>query len=730
MEVLLPLDAVYPSRAAASSAVFIAIAECYGKNIKQYRNQCGSQKITFICPSANDHFDNTTKNVTEVADDDSGFHCHQYAGEGKVAYNTRREYENVIHSADSGTICSFYAVARMTPKEKTWRFQIFQDSGLNYKPHSEECTCLAILKGKALRSKMKNVISGNHQLSGKELLNAMTGGTTNVSLPMLPSKSAMYRAKLSVKHDADGLYTENWAKLEPYLEQLAHLNPSMRVVLEKDDDNRFLRYFIGFGTSIEILTNFGLGLQAIDACHTRHHIFNGAVILLLVGRTGMNRNLPIAISLSLSETSDAYAFMAKNLMQMTGGNELPVLAGPGAFGSMDANCSFDNWDGPYARLVNPAPSSLNLGMVIIKDGFKGCNTFTKLITSPPTPGVPENEQRKDPHDALCVRHLASSARLAHNEEVKKTKNKTFGESQTVTTTFHNNAVFKIARASSEKKQKQAFNQLAIHYPFVAAYLKSRDPLLWLHYDMGVDKGLSLHGHVTSNIVEGENGCIVNEREMHPLIFTEAYLMRVLGKWTDQRTEIEEIADAGSDLTPYAKKHFVEETNLSRQNSGYICCGNGRSSRYQVWDRQSIDQERHCVDLDPKCPSCSPCNTWNDKRLPCRHMLIAIGKHRLHYLNDPKMRSFFLRTFFHPAYLIENATKMYANNSLSTEIHFPPLVLGEPVEDISIPCGVFADGCFKADENEIVQKMLPPLKYTMEHYKNNKKRDVLGLKGSG
>ena len=130
-----------------------------------------------------------------------------------------------------------------------------------------------------------------------------------------------------------------------------------------------------------------------------------------------------------------------------------ILAGPGDFGSMEDNFSSDNWDVSYARLVNPAPSTLNLGMVIIKDGFKGCNTFTKLITSPPTPGVPENEQRKDPHDALCARHLACSARLAHIEEVKKEKKKTFGDCQTVTTTFHNNAVFNIARASSEKRQK-------------------------------------------------------------------------------------------------------------------------------------------------------------------------------------------------------------------------------------------------------------------------------------
>ena len=89
MESLLPLDAVYPSRSEASNAVFIAIAEFYGKDIKQYRNQCGTQKMTFICPSAVDHFDNTPKNVTEVADNDSAFHCHQYAGEVEAAYNTR-----------------------------------------------------------------------------------------------------------------------------------------------------------------------------------------------------------------------------------------------------------------------------------------------------------------------------------------------------------------------------------------------------------------------------------------------------------------------------------------------------------------------------------------------------------------------------------------------------------------------------------------------------------------
>ena len=68
-----------------------------------------------------------------------------------------------------------------------------------------------------------------------------------------------------------------------------------------------------------------------------------------------------------------------------------------------------------------------------------------------------------------------------------------------------------------------------------------------------------------------------------------------------------------------------------------------------------------------------------------------------------MRSFFLSTNFHPEYLVENAMKMYANEDLVTDIHFHLLVLGEPVAKISIPCGVFTDACFDANENKIAKK---------------------------
>ena len=120
--------------------------------------------------------------------------------------------------------------------------------------HSDECLCLPSIKGKALVSAMKPILAGNNSLSGKEVVNALTGSNTGLSIAMLPSKSALNRAQLAVRNEEDGWYTQNWGRLEKYLRDLAHGNTHLCVVLQKDDNNRFVQYFIGFGSSIQILT--------------------------------------------------------------------------------------------------------------------------------------------------------------------------------------------------------------------------------------------------------------------------------------------------------------------------------------------------------------------------------------------------------------------------------------------------------------------------------------------
>ena len=146
---------------------------------------------------------------------------------------------------------------------------------MNYRPHLPSCTCVAKLKGKALREVMDHSLAGNVHISGEEVKNTMTGISTGLSVAMLGCRSSVYDAQLKLKTSDDKFYGDKWDRLEIYLEELARLNPSFRVVLEKDKDNRFVRYFIGFGASIHILLSYGLNMQSIDACHSRHHIYKG-----------------------------------------------------------------------------------------------------------------------------------------------------------------------------------------------------------------------------------------------------------------------------------------------------------------------------------------------------------------------------------------------------------------------------------------------------------------------
>ena len=69
---------------------------------------------------------------------------------------------------------------------------------------------------------------------------------------MLPSASSLYRAQQSVRTEGDKYYDVNWARLEDYLNELDELNNDCHVVIEKNPDNSFKRYFIGLSPVIEV----------------------------------------------------------------------------------------------------------------------------------------------------------------------------------------------------------------------------------------------------------------------------------------------------------------------------------------------------------------------------------------------------------------------------------------------------------------------------------------------
>jgi hypothetical protein len=329
MDSKLPHDGVYNDRSKASSAISIAVAEEYGLDVMQLPTSSGKSKVVFVCPSSKNYWVQHFKDWSAMSKDDKKADLDNkevivefpiLPAERKHDYNIQQEYHRGTRlGAGVCGFCPFYAVARKSSQDNKWQFIVFRDSDMNYRPHSTNCMCSALLQGKALREAMERTLAGNVHISGEEVKNAMTGVGTGLSVAMLGSRTSVYDAQLKLKTSDDKFYGDKWARLEIYLEELARLNPSFRVVLEKDEDNRFVRYFIGFGASIHILLSYGLNMQSIDACHSRHHIYKGPTYHFLVGRNGNNRNVTIAMTLTRSETSDSYQWMANNLMNMRGG---------------------------------------------------------------------------------------------------------------------------------------------------------------------------------------------------------------------------------------------------------------------------------------------------------------------------------------------------------------------------------------------------------------------------
>ena len=406
----------------------------------------------------------------------------------------------------------------------------------------------------------------------------------------------------------------------------------------------------------------------------------------------------------------------KQLDEYEGGDGLVINAGPRALGSLDSDFTFtiENSLSPYATLVNKSTSG-NPGRrasdesrtCIISDGFKGTTHFTEMVSLIDAPNTPKDEQYQNPQAILCVRHLCGSAR--ENEKTKKRPG-----------TFDDGLVYAIAKACSENEQKKAIRTLAVKSPGVAEYLEEKDPLVWKQRQMSETLGLCLYGHSTSNGVEGENGCVKKERRLHPYDFADAYMMRLQSKYTEHRTEIENLHEKGIAITPFAQRIFENEFSLSRLNAGYKCYVGGGKDLFLVQDTQAVDGLRRVVNINPLSPDCHPCRTWSQHHIPCRHMLIALGRHNRNIIVDPVLKQSFFVNYFHPAYLVSNAMEAYNSSDLSTVIGFPEKVSGEglDVEDIDVKK---SDNPFEEYAVTVGKKMLPPVGYSIDEYKFNKPR---------
>ena len=655
----LPAGKEYDSRTDLTIAVKTNMIKVTGLGVMIDAARGGSKRFVMRCPCAM----KTEKGKKAVWKGLSldGFVCEQKEGEKESSFARRRMAE--LESYASTKLCPFKVVA--VKRKSRWLLQTF--NGRTFIPHNADCTALAKATGSVLRKMMKPAIVANPSMKGKHRDRALVAQASHLNVAMLPSKSALYRAQKGVRDEELKYYDLYWARLQQYIADLGK-NEGFHTALEMDNDGCFLRYFVGMGPSLKIIKNAGLDHFALDACFSKHEVANGMQYHILAARTGANRRLPLAISLDLTESNETYEYFANEGEQ---------------FGLGD--------------ILQLEPGNLSRRAVVVSDGAKGADKFSEKFQSPEPP-------KTSPFRSRCGRHLSMSNRgWCRKEKMRNSK---------VDAGFSDAQIYAIVGATTLEKFNSNIRALEKNFPTAAAYMKRIDPNTYSLYHMAKNKKVACFGHKTSGNVEGLNGDLVELRKLHPYRFLDEQLMTMQANLEKHRIEISKWESAGKVLSPHAEKIYNEELMLATENCAYRCKPEG-NDKALVFDPQSKFQTRHHVNLDPKEPSCDPCSIWCQHKIPCRHMLLALGKMKPHALNNKEQ---FARNYFHPAYLVENLSKAYEDISMK----IPDAILGP--ETIVLDYSSEEEEEVEANEQEVVAiKMKPPQKYMLHTYQTNKKR---------
>ena len=101
---------------------------------------------------------------------------------------------------------------------------------------------------------------------------------------------------------------------------------------------------------------------------------------------------------------------------------------------------------------------------------------------------------------------------------------------------------------------------------------------------------------------------------------------------------------------------------------------------------------------------------------CAHMMLVVASQRRELFEATNRREL-VRTYFHPAYLVENCIQAVGQHLEAPQAHFGPL--GNSVDDI---VALDSDG-EEVDFTPAMPQnpMLPPVKYTLDQYKLNARR---------
>lgn len=116
---------------------------------------------------------------------------------------------------------------------------------------------------------------------------------------------AIAKAKSKSASASDG-----YDKLPSFLRSFERQNPGSRVCCQLDSNGRFFRAFLTLGSLVAAQDNW-VPLLECDGTHMKHESYNG-VCILLVGKDGDWKNIPVAVAFVHKETAETFEWVFAN----------------------------------------------------------------------------------------------------------------------------------------------------------------------------------------------------------------------------------------------------------------------------------------------------------------------------------------------------------------------------------------------------------------------------------
>merc|ERR1711871_846389 len=150
------------------------------------------------------------------------------------------------------------------------------------------------------------------------------------------------------------------------------------------------------------------------------------------------------------------------------------------------------------------------------------------------------------HHAYCARHLAGSTRHA----LKRLRNLDTGP--------------------RPRMRFDQMNALARRNEYAAKHLHKKDRGRYLQSAMMSmqPKPVRCHDKITSGLVEGTNGVLVEMRKEDPYTMVHRLITYIAGQFDKHQKESQKWKDGGQVLTPYASKLFASQKTLAMANKAY------------------------------------------------------------------------------------------------------------------------------------------------------------------